>query len=152
MPCRRRSLLAGLLVAAAAGLVAPAAEAVVLGFDELGPGTLIDEAYAAQGGHFGQSPFPGTTGPFTAQARPQARSAPNVAAFSHDPGTDFSSSWIKFDRQQRKVTFHVCRTGGAGDPPRPNVNVLVYDSNGTAIENRQGIECDLNGPPVPITI
>jgi hypothetical protein len=59
---------------------------------------------------------------------------------------------LRFDKQQRQVVFHACRTGGPGDPPRPNVNILVYDQNGTEIQNIQGIECDLNGALVPVTI
>ena len=39
-----------------------------------------------------------------------------------------------------------------GGRQRPNFNVLAYDSNGTEIVNLQGIECDLNGALVPVTV
>jgi hypothetical protein len=148
-----RRLVAGVVSAVLLAIAAPAASAAVIGFDDQSAGTVLDEQYASLGVHFGPSPFPGDSGKFTAVARPgQSRSAPNVAAFAYDPGTDFSSSWIRFDRQQRKVTLYVCRTGGAGDPSQPNVNVDAFDSNGTQIDNQQGIQCNLNGPLVPVTV
>ena len=128
----------------------PASQAAVIGFDDQPSGTPLDEQYAAQGVHFGPPSFAAEGGKFTALARAQARSGPNVAAFAYDPGTDFSSSWIRFDKPQRKVSFHVCRTGT--DPPQPNVNVDAYDSTGAMIDNQQGILCDLNGPLVPVTV
>ena len=127
------------------------AGAAVIGFDELAAGTAVDEEYAAQGVRFGPSPFAGTTGPFTASARPQARSAPNVAAFTYDPGTDFSSSWIRFERQQRRVRFFACRAGGGGGP-QPNVNVLGYDALGQQVYERQGIVCTQDGPLVEVAV
>jgi hypothetical protein len=141
--------LTALACALSVGFAAPAAQAVVLGFDVLASGTPIDEQYAALGVHFGPSPFPGVSGKLTAAARPvgQARSAPNVAALAYDPNDDFSSSWIHFDKAQRRVTFYACRTGGG-----PNVNVEVYDSAGNMIDNQQGIECGLNAALVPVTI
>ena len=138
--------IATLLVAASA------AAGAVIGFDDVPAGTVIDEEYAGQGVRFGPSPFPGTSGAFTAVAKMQARSSPHVAAFAYDAGTDFSSSWIRFEPKQTRVRFHVCRTGPAGDPPRPNVNVLAYDASGNQVANQMGIECDLNGPLVPVTV
>jgi hypothetical protein len=132
--------------------VSPASAAVTtLGFDELPSGTAIGEQYAALGVHFGPSPF-GARGGFTADARAQARSAPNVAAFSFDLQTDFSSSWMRFDQPQSSVSFYACQTGAPPDPATPNVNVLAYDANGAQIDNQQGIPCSLNGALVPITV
>jgi hypothetical protein len=133
--------------------MATAANAVVINFDEQASTTVLDEQYAGLGVHFGPSPFAGQSGKLTALARPaQARSGANVAAFAYDAGDDYSSSWLHFDKPQRKVSFYACRTGGAGDPPQPNVNVETYDASGTLINNQQGIECNLNGPLVPITV
>ncbi len=144
---------AGEGIPALALAVSPAAAATtVIGFDDQPSGTVIGEQYAALGVHFGPSPFAGLSGGFTAAARAQSRSAPNVATFAYNPGTDFSSSWIKFDKQQSKVSFYACRTGGVGDPPMPNVNVLAFDSNGDQVDNQQGIVCSLNGPLVPVML
>jgi hypothetical protein len=145
----------GLACAACAlflAIAAPASEAVVINFDDQASGTVLDEQYSALGVHFGPSPFQGQSGKVTAVARGQAHSAPNVAAFDYDLGADFSSSWIRFDKPQRKVSFYACRTGGAGDPARPNVNVDAYDSAGSMIDNQQGIECDLNGQLAPVVV
>src|SRR4051812_33150782 len=140
-PRADRRVVGGAVTVALLAIAAPAASAAVIGFDDQSAGTVLDEQYASLGVHFGPSPFPGEGGKFTAVARAgQSRSAPNVAAFAYDPGTDFSSSWIRFDQQQRKVSFYVCRTGGAGDPPQPNVNVDAFDSNGGQIDNQQGIQ------------
>ena len=65
---------------------------------------------------------------------------------------DFSSTWIKFDKQQSRVDLFACRTGGPGAPATPNVNVDAYDANGTMVANLQGILCTLNGPLVPVRI
>ena len=152
---RRRAHLgiASFASVVALAISASAAHGVVVGFDEQPSGTVLDEQYSALGVHFGPSPFPGTTGKLTALSRPgQARSAPNVAALAYDVGTDFSESWIRFDKPQRKVSFHACRTGGGGDPPQPNVNVDAYNAAGAQIDNQQGIACTLNGPLIPITV
>ena len=153
-PRRTRAVGALTGVACAIALaVATPASAVVIGFDDQPSQTVIDEQYAALGVHFGPSPFPGQSGKVTALARPgQARSGPNVAALAYDAGTSFSESWIRFDKPQRKVSFHACRTGGAGDPDPANVNVDAYDAGGTQIDNQQGIQCNLNGPLVPVTV
>ena len=151
----RRSTLIALLTAVSALMLAAAttAQAVVVNFDDQPSATVLDEQYAALGVHFGPSPFPGQSGKLTAISRPgRARSAPNVAALAYDAGTDFSSSWIHFDKQQRKVGFYVCRTGGAGAPPQPNVNVDAYNAAGTMIDNQQGIQCKLNGALVQVTV
>ncbi len=143
--------LMGVACTLALVVAAPAASAAVIGFDDLPSGTVVDEQYAALGVHFGPSPFAGQSGKFTAVSRPaQARSASNVAAFAYDPGMDFSSSWIRFDKEQRKVSLYACRTGG--DSARPNVNVDAYDSSGTLIDNQQDIQCDRDGALVPITV
>ncbi len=145
----RRWMVPGLVAlacAASLAFAAPDAQAVVLGFDEHPSGTVLDEQYATAGVHFGPSPFPGTNGKLTALARP-ARSAPNVAALAYDAGMDFSSSWIHFDKPQRRVTFYVCRTGGG-----PNVNVDAYDAAGNVIDNQQGIECAIDAAPVPVVV
>ena len=156
MKRRRRGRRVGLVLLVACALlllVAPASRAVVIGFDDQAPGAVLDEQYAALGVHFGPSPFLGTSGKLSAVERlTQARSGPNVAALAYDLGTDFSSSWIRFDKPQRKVTFYACRTGGGGDPPQPNVNVDAYDSAGLQIDNQQGIPCTLNGALVPVTV
>jgi Ca2+-binding RTX toxin-like protein len=103
--------------------------------------------------HFGPSPFAGVAGSFTALKRPaQARSGENVAALAYDAGADFSSSWIHFDKAQRRVGFYACRTGDGGDPPQPNVNVDAFDAGGNMIDNQQGIPCTLNGALVPVTV
>jgi RTX calcium-binding nonapeptide repeat (4 copies)/Thrombospondin type 3 repeat len=134
-------------------LAVTAANGVVINFDDQASTTVLDEQYAAVGVHFGPSPFAGQSGKLIAVARPaQARSGANVAAFAYDAGSDFSSSWLHFDKQQRRVSFYACRTGGAGDPAQPNVNVDAYDAAGALIDNQQGIECNLNGPLVPITV
>jgi Ca2+-binding RTX toxin-like protein len=135
-------------------LVCPAgASGAVIGFDDQASGTVLDEQYSGLGVHFGPSPYPGEVRKFAAVSRPaQARSGPNVAAFAYDAGSDFSSSWISFDKLQRKVSFYTCRTGGAGDPPQPNVNVDAFDSNGTQIDSQQGIPCDLNGSLVRVVV
>ena len=144
---------AAVVVAVLALAVSPAAAATTtIGFDDQPSGTAIGEQYAALGVHFGPSPFAGQSGAFTADARAQARSPKNVAAFAFDPQTDFSSSWIKFDKPQSNVSFYACRTGGAGDSPTPNVNVVAYDSNGTVVDNQGAITCDLNGPLVQVTV
>jgi List-Bact-rpt repeat protein len=149
----RGTIGVGVVVAALALAASPAiAATTTVGFDNQPGGTAIGEQYAALGVHFGPSPFQGQSGGFTADARAQARSAPNVAAFAYDPGTDFSSSWIKFDRQQSSVSFYACRTGGAGDPPRPNVNVVAYDSNGNVVDTQNGTSCTLNGTLVPVAV
>jgi hypothetical protein len=141
------------VVAALALAVSPATAATTtVGFDDQPSGTAIGEQYAALGVHFGPSPFAGQSGGFTADARAQARSPQNVAAFAFDPQTNFSSSWIKFDKPQSNVSFYACRTGGAGDPPTPNVNVVAYDSNGTVVDNQGAIVCNLNGPLVQVTV
>ena len=134
-------------------LAAPASQAVVIGFDDQAAGAVLDEQYAALGVHFGPSPFAGTSGKLSAVERlTRPAPGPNVAALAYDAGTDFSSSWIRFDKPQRKVSFYACRTGGGGDPPQPNVNVDAYDSAGLQIDNQQGIPCTLNGPLVPVTV
>jgi Ca2+-binding RTX toxin-like protein len=152
----RRVAGAGLASAVCAlllALAAQAATAAVIGFDDKANGTVLDEQYAALGVHFGPSPFAGRSGKFTAEARAgQARSPSNVAAFAYDMGTEFSSSWIRFDKPQSRVTFYACRTGAAGDPPEPNVNVLAYNSTGGEIDSQQGIKCTLNGALVPVTV
>jgi Ca2+-binding RTX toxin-like protein len=132
----------------------PAASAAVIGFDDQPSGTVIDEQYASLGVHFGPSPFAGVSANVTAVARPapQARSAPNAAAFAYDSFNEFSSSWIRFDKPQRKVTFYVCHTAAGNDPPQPNVNVLAYDSNGNQIDNQQGIHCTVDGALVAVTV
>jgi hypothetical protein len=125
----------------------------VIGFDDQASGTVLDEQYAALGVHFGPSPFAGVSGKLTALKRlSQARSGPNVAALAYDAGEDFSSSWIRFDKPQRKVSLYVCRTGGSGDPLQPNANVDAYDAAGTLIDNQQGIPCNLNGALVPVVV
>ena len=76
--------------------------------------------YGAVGVHLGPSPFAGQSGAFTALAKPGlARSGPNVAALNYDAQTDFSSSWIRFDKPQSKVSFYACRDGGARRPAAP---------------------------------
>jgi hypothetical protein len=151
-PGRTRGMIGvGVVVAALALAVSPATAAITtVGFDDQASGTAIGEQYAALGVHFGPSPFAGQSGGFTAVARAQARSAPNVAAFAYDTGMDFSSSWIKFDKQQSKVSFYACRTGGSD--PMPNVNVVAYDSNGIVVDNQTGILCNRDGPFVPVTV
>ncbi len=145
--------LGGVLCTVSLAIAPAVASAAEIGFDDQSSGTVLDDQYAALGVHFGPSPFAGQSGKFTAVARPsQARSGPNVAAFAYDPAQDFSSSWIRFDKPQAKVSFYVCRTGGAGDPSQPNVNVNAYDANGTQIDNQQGIQCNLNGALVPVTV
>ena len=110
--------LSFLVVLILAAVAAPAASAATttIGFDNLASGTSIGEQFAALGVHFGPSPFPDQSGGLTTDARPQARSGPNVAAFAYSLQTNFSSSWIKFDHPQSQVSFYACRTGGAGDP------------------------------------
>ncbi len=147
----RAALLVG--VACALGVAAPVAPAAVIGFDDQPASTVLGEQYASTGVHIGPSPFAGQSDALTVVARPaQARSGPNVAALSYDAQTDFSSGWIRFDKPQSTVSFYACRTGGAGDPPQPNVNVDAYDAGGTLIDNQQGIPCTLNGPLIPITV
>ena len=152
----RRILPPGLAWLACLFVLAPAsafAAPAVIGFDDLPPGTAIATQYASQGVRFGERPASGPAGgAFGATASATARSAPNVATLAFDAFNDFSSSWIKFDKQQSEVVLHACRTGLPGGPARPNVNVLAYDSNGTEIVNLQGIECDLNGALVPVTV
>jgi hypothetical protein len=139
------------LVLGASTAPAVSAATTTIGFDDLASGTSIGEQFAALGVHFGPSPFPGQSGGLTADARPQARSDPNVAAFAYSLQTDFSSSWIKFDHPQSQVSFYACRTGGAGDPPNPNVDVNAYDANGNSLGS-QSVACVLNGPLVPVTV
>ena len=151
----RRSLfgLTSAVCLASLAVAAQASHAAVIGFDDRPSGTVLDEQYAALGVHFGPSPFAGIGGKLTALERPaQARSGPNVAALAYEAGTDFSTAWIRFDKAQRRVSFHACRTGGGGDPLQPNVNVDAYDAAGNMIDNQQGIPCTLNGPLVPVTV
>ena len=153
--CGRRRVpgLCALAGAVAALALPAAAPAAVISFDDLPATTVVGEQYAALGVHFGPSPFPDQNGTVTVTARPgQAHSAPNVGGLAYDAGTDFSSSWIKFDKQQRKVSFYACRTGAMLDPPFPNVNVIAYDLNGNIVDNQQGIQCNLNGAMVPVTV
>src|SRR4051794_34396547 len=90
-------LACALFVSPASAVAAPA----VVGFDDLPAGTAIGAQYAAQGLHFGERPASGPPGgAFVATASGQARSAPNVATLAYDAFNDFSSSWIKFDKQQ----------------------------------------------------
>lgn len=153
-PCLARgAILVGVVAGVIAVAVSPAAAAITsIGFDDQPSGTALGEQYAALGVHFGPSPFPSLSGGFTAVARSPNHSVPNVAAFAYDAGTDFSSSWIKFDQQQSQVTFFACRTGSSTDPQQPNVNVVAYDANGSVVDNQTGIPCNLNGPLVPVTI
>ena len=143
---RRASVVAVLALAVAS----PAAPAAVIDFDDLPAGTLVDEEYAERGVHFGPSLFPGESGAVTTIAKPQARSAPNVAGLAYDMGTDSSSSWIRFDEPQTQVSFYACRTGPAGIAP--NVNARAYDSNGSQVADVQGVQCNLDGPLVPVTV
>ncbi len=137
----------------ALGGAAPIASAAVINFDEQPASTVLGEQYAAGGVHIGTSPFPDQSGALTVVAKPGlARSGSNVAALNYDLQTDFSSSWIRFDKPQSKVSFYACRDGGGGDPPQPNINVDAYDASGVQIDNQQGIPCNLNGPLVPITV
>ena len=150
---RAASALAACLFVALVLTPHPAAAApTVIGFDDAPSGTAVGERYAALGVHFGPSPFGGVSGDATADVRAQARSAPNVAALAYDVMNDFSSTWIKFDKQQSRVDLFACRTGGPGAPATPNVNVDAYDANGTMVANLQGIPCTLNGPLVPVRI
>ena len=135
------------VLAAASGRAAT----TVIGFDDQAAGTALGEQYAALGVHVGPSPFPEQTGALTVVARPQARSAPNAAAFAYDPGSDFSSSWIRFDKQQRSVSFSACRTGDGGSAT-PNVNAVAYDSNGNVVANVMGVTCAAGGALVPVTV
>ena len=140
-------------VACILGASAPVASGAVIGFDDQPSLTVLGEQYAAGGVHIGPSPFAGQAGTLVAVSKPAlARSGPNVAALNYDAGSDFSSSWLRFDKPQSKVSFFACRSGGPGDPPQPNVNVDAYDAAGTQIDNQQGIQCTLNGPLVPIIV
>ncbi|MFT3865181.1 MAG: hypothetical protein QM729_12970 [Solirubrobacterales bacterium] len=127
------------------------AATTVVNFDDQTPGTVIGEQYASLGVHVGPSPFPEQTGGLTVVGRSQASSAPNAAALAYDPNTDFSSSWIRFDTQQRSVSFKTCRTGTGGSPT-PNVNAVAYDSNGNVVANVTDVACTADGALVPVTV
>ncbi len=126
------------------------AQGASIGFDDLPPGTRVAEQYASQGVHFGVSPFVGISGGFVAAVSDRGASAANAAALDYDSGTDFSSSWIRFDRQQAQVTLRACRVGAAD--PATNVNVRALDSNGTEVANLSGILCDPQGPLQAVTV
>src|SRR4051794_33742599 len=104
---RRIAIAHGAAWIACAFVVSPAfavATPVAVGFDDLAPGTAIGTQYVAQGLRFGERPATGPAGgAFTATASGQARSAPNVATLAYDAFNDFSSAWIKFDKQQSRV-------------------------------------------------
>jgi hypothetical protein len=148
-----RAVVALVFSMALGGVAAASASAAVIGFDNLPSNTVVADQYASLGVHFGPSPFEGENHKATALARPaQKRSSPNVAALDYDAGAEFSTSWIHFDKPQRKVSFYACKTGPAGGPT-PNVNVLAYDSSGgEPIDGQQGIECPINGPMVLVTV
>lgn len=149
---RRGAIAFALALALWMAAVAPAhAATTTVGFDDQAAGTAIAQQYASLGVHVGPSPFAKQTGGLTVVARSQARSAPNAAALAYDAGTDFSSSWITFDKQQRSVSFSACRTGSGGSAT-PNVNAVAYDKNGNVVANVMGVTCTADGALVPVTV
>ncbi len=141
---------ASVVAVMALAVASPAAPAAVINFDDLPAGTLVDDEYASRGVIFGPSPFPDMSGTVTTIAKSQARSGPNVAALAYDMGTDSSESWIRFDDPQTQVSLYACRTGMPGIAP--NVQALAYDSAGNQIANVEGVQCDLDGALVPVTV
>ncbi len=150
---RRRRRIVGPAVAVLLAFAAlpAAAHGTVIGFDNLANGTVLGEQYAAQGVHFGPSPFPSISAAATVTQKLQARSVPNVAAFTYDEGTTRASTWMRFDKQQTHVSFYACNDGPAQSPNQ--VNILAYDSNGTQIFfPNPNVDCAANAPLPLITV